>query len=125
MGHLSERYRWLAYERDARSGGMIWPDDQASRTAYDWSNEFCFALSIHGEPEWVRHPYDRAFELRRLFAEFLGTFLPVLVAAGGPVVNAVHHGEVPLDAQVLLPGLMMMVVTKWSRVISDPGSSMR
>jgi len=73
---------------------------------------------FEGEPAWVRHPHDRAFEWRRLFAEFFGTFLLVLVAAGGPVVNAVHHGQVPVDAQVVAPGLMVMAIIYFMGMVS-------
>jgi hypothetical protein len=41
------------------------------------------------------------------FSEVLGTFFLVLVAAGGAVVNARSRGQVPLDAQVVAPGLMV------------------
>jgi aquaporin Z len=73
---------------------------------------------FEGEPEWVRHPHDRTFEWRRLFSEFFGTFLLVLVAAGGPVVNAVHHGQVPVDAQVVAPGLMVMAIIYFMGMVS-------
>src|SRR5579875_176387 len=53
------------------------------------------------EPPWVRDPRARRHEWRRLFSEVLGTFLLVVVAAGAPVVDAVSHGQVPLDAQVV------------------------
>ena len=49
-------------------------------------------------------------EGRRLFAEGFGTFLLVLVAAGGPVVNAVSGGKISLAAQVAAPGLMVMAI---------------
>src|SRR5580704_3426024 len=53
---------------------------------------------------------DPRYQWRRLFSELLGTFLLVLAAAGGPVVNAVSHGRVSLSAQVVAPGLMVMAV---------------
>ena len=59
---------------------------------------------------WTRDFHDPAYEWRRLFSEALGTFFLVLVAAGAPVVNAQSHGKVPLDAQVVAPGLMVMAV---------------
>ncbi len=59
---------------------------------------------------WTRDFHDPAFEWRRLFSEVLGTFFLVLVAAGGAVVAARSHGQVPLDAQVVAPGLMVMAV---------------
>jgi aquaporin Z len=56
------------------------------------------------------HFDDPRYAWRRLFSELLGTFLLVLAAAGGPVVNAVSHGRVSLSAQVVAPGLMVMAV---------------
>jgi aquaporin Z len=60
------------------------------------------------EPPWVREPHNLTYEWRRLFSELFGTFLLVLVAAGGGVVNAVHPGSVPLDARVVAPALMVV-----------------
>jgi aquaporin Z len=59
---------------------------------------------------WARDFYDLSFEWRRLFSEALGTFFLVLVAAGAAVVNAHSHGQVPLGARVVAPGLMVMAV---------------
>ncbi len=53
---------------------------------------------------------DPSLEGRRLFAEAFGTFLLVLAATGGPVVNAVTGGHESLAAQVAAPGLMVMVI---------------
>jgi aquaporin Z len=53
---------------------------------------------------------DPRLEGRRLFAEAFGTFLLVLVAAGGPVVDAVSGGKVSLAAQVVSPGIMVMAI---------------
>jgi aquaporin Z len=53
---------------------------------------------------------DPALEGRRLFAELFGTFLLVLVGAGGGVVNAVSGGQMPLAALVAAPGLMVMAI---------------
>lgn len=51
-----------------------------------------------------------ALEGRRLFAEAFGTFFLVLVAAGGPVVNAATGGQIGLAALVTAPGLMVMAI---------------
>lgn len=53
---------------------------------------------------------DPGYEWRRLFSELFGTFLLVLAAAGGPVVNAVSGGRVSQAAQVVAPGLTVMAV---------------
>lgn len=69
----------------------------------------------HREPPgqqtpWTRDFHDLTYEWRRLFSEVFGTFLLVVVAAGAPVVDASSHGQVPLDAQVVAPGLMVMAI---------------
>src|ERR1700722_16626608 len=73
---------------------------------------------IEEEPPWTRHPRDPRHESRRLFAECLGTFILVLVAAGTPVVNALHPGQVPLDAQVVAPGLAVMAIIYFMGMVS-------
>ncbi|MBV9660998.1 MAG: aquaporin [Acidimicrobiales bacterium] len=67
---------------------------------------------------WTADFHDLAYEWRRLFSEALGTFFLVLVAAGGAVVNARSHGQVPLDARVVAPGLMVMAVIYFMGTIS-------
>ncbi len=70
------------------------------------------------EPRWVHNPNLRRDEWRRLFSEFFGTFLLVVVAAGAPVVNAVSHGQVPIDAQVVAPALMVMGIIYFMGMVS-------
>jgi aquaporin Z len=70
------------------------------------------------EPDWVRHFEDSRYEWRRLFSELFGTFLLVLVAAGAPVVDAAYHGQVPLDAQVVAPGLMVLGIIYFMGMVS-------
>ncbi len=53
---------------------------------------------------------DPTHEWRRLFAEAWGTFLLVLVAAGGGVVAAKSGGAVSLGMIVVAPGLMVMAI---------------
>ena len=67
---------------------------------------------------WTRDFHDLSFEWRRLFAEALGTFFLVLAAAGGTVANARSHGQVPLDARVVAPGLMVMAVIYFMGTVS-------
>lgn len=75
----------------------------------------------HADPSSMREPlglqtawtldfHNLSFEWRRLFAEMLGTFFLVLVAAGAGVVDVQSHGKIPLAAQVVAPGLMVMAV---------------
>ena len=57
-------------------------------------------------------------EWRRLFAELFGTFLLVLVACGGPVVNALSPGSISRQAAVAAPGLMVMAIILFMGAVS-------
>jgi aquaporin Z len=61
---------------------------------------------------------DPALEWRRLFSEFLGTFMLVLVGAGGGVVAAVSHGMISRAAAVTAPGLMVMTIILFMGAVS-------
>src|SRR5258708_39645961 len=63
--------------------------------------------------------WDSQYEWRRVFSELLGTFLLVLVAAGGGMVNARFGGHVvPADARVVAPGLMVLAVIMFMGAVS-------
>jgi aquaporin Z len=51
---------------------------------------------------------DPSLEYRRLFSELLGTFMLVLVAAGGGLLHA--KGQISLAAAVVAPGLMVLAI---------------
>jgi aquaporin Z len=59
---------------------------------------------------------DPSLEYRRLFSELLGTFMLVLVAAGGGLLHA--KGEISLAAAVVAPGLMVMAIILFMGAIS-------
>jgi len=59
---------------------------------------------------------DPSLEFRRLFSELLGTFLLVLVAAGGGILHA--KGEISLAAAVVAPGLMVMAIILFMGAVS-------
>ena len=61
---------------------------------------------------------DPAHEWRRIFAETWGTFLLVLVAAGGGVAAARSGGTVTLGMQVAAPGLMVMAIIYFMGTVS-------
>jgi aquaporin Z len=67
---------------------------------------------------WTRDFHDPTYEWRRLFAEVFATFLLVIVAAGGAVVDARFPGKVPLDAQVVAPALMVMAIIYFMGTVS-------
>src|SRR5437667_271122 len=69
--------------------------------------------------ELNRKNFDNpALEWRRLFSEVLGTFLLVLVGAGGGVVNAVSNGAISRAAAVTAPGLMVLAIILFMGAIS-------
>lgn len=61
---------------------------------------------------------DPSLEWRRLFSELLGTFMLVLVGAGGAVVNAQSHGAIERGAAVTAPGLMVLAIILFMGAIS-------
>ncbi len=67
-----------------------------------------------GEPNSIRRQFDfwdDRLEGRRVFSELLGTFLLVLVAVGGGMVNARFGGHViSTGEQVVAPGLMVAAI---------------
>src|ERR1700723_2697431 len=80
------------------------------------------ALRTLGHPNSVARAtdfWDDRYEWRRLFAEALGTFFLVLVAAGGGMVNARFGGDaVPASARVVAPALMVMAVILFMGTVS-------
>jgi len=69
--------------------------------------------------EFTRRNFDNpALEWRRLFSEILGTFLLVLVGAGGGVVNAVSNGAISRTAAVTAPGLMVLAIILFMGAVS-------
>jgi aquaporin Z len=70
------------------------------------------------ESPWSRTFDDPALEWRRLFSEFLGTFLLVLVGAGGAVVDAVSGGQIGRAAGVTAPGLLVLAVILFMGAVS-------
>ncbi|HET8980807.1 MAG TPA: aquaporin [Solirubrobacteraceae bacterium] len=59
---------------------------------------------------------DPRLEYRRLFSELLGTFMLVLVAAGGGILHA--RGEISLAAAVVAPGLMVLAIILFMGAVS-------
>jgi aquaporin Z len=59
---------------------------------------------------------DPSLAYRRLFAEMLGTFMLVLVAAGGGILHG--KGQISLAAAVVAPGLMVMAIILFMGAVS-------
>jgi aquaporin Z len=80
------------------------------------------ALRTIGQPNSIAQAFDfwdEQYAGRRLFAEALGTFLLVLVAVGGGMVNARFGGRaVPYGARVVAPALMVMATILFMGAVS-------
>jgi aquaporin Z len=80
------------------------------------------ALRSFGRPNSISRQFDffdDRYEGRRLFSELFGTFLLVLVAVGGGMVNARFGGHaVPASAAVVAPGLMVAGVILFMGTVS-------
>jgi len=80
------------------------------------------ALQSIGQPNSVARQFDfwdDSYEGRRLFSELLGTFLLVLVAVGGGMVNARFGGNaVPYTARVVAPALMVAAIILFMGTVS-------
>jgi aquaporin Z len=68
---------------------------------------------------------DPKLEYRRLFSELLGTFMLVLVAAGGGILHG--EGQISLAAAVVARGLMVLAIILFMGAVSgahlNPGVS--
>ncbi len=91
-------------------------------------------MAIQGHPDLASHDLPRAqrllmlefgdrrnfddprLEYRRLFSELLGTFMLVLVAAGGGILHA--KGQISLAAAVVAPGLMVLAIILFMGAVS-------
>ena len=61
---------------------------------------------------------DPRNEWRRLFSEVLGTFMLVIVAAGGGMMSQAFPGAISRSAAVVAPGLMVMGVILFMGTVS-------
>lgn len=76
------------------------------------------AQLLERQPRWARDFTDLSFEWRRLFSEVFGTFLLVMVGAGGAVVNGLTHGGIGRVAGVTAPGLLVIAVILFMGAVS-------
>jgi aquaporin Z len=61
---------------------------------------------------------EPGLEWRRLFSELFGTFLLVLVGAGGGVVNALSNGGISRATAVAAPGLTVLAIILFMGAVS-------
>jgi aquaporin Z len=95
---MFERRDWQTVSAMAVQPGLPVTPEEAVRAKHRLTLEF-------GSREDFDNPL---LEYRRLFCELLGTFMLVLVAAGGGLLHA--KGEISLAAAVVAPGLMVMAI---------------
>ncbi len=84
--------------RDAEVGILAWMDRDVTGPMRDFRDP---------DQEW-----------RRLFSELYGTFLLVLVAAGGGMMGAAFPGTIGRTAAVVAPGLMVMAIIMFMGKVS-------
>ena len=80
------------------------------------------ALRSIGQPNSARRQFDfldDSYEWRRVFSEVFGTFLLVLAAAGGGMVNARFGGHVTGSAAIVVaPALTVMAIILFMGAVS-------
>ncbi len=82
------------------------------------TGETTFKAVVSLEAPWL-HDFDNPkHEWRRLFSEVFGTFLLVLVGAGGSVVSAASNGAIERAAAVSAPGLMVLGIILFMGAVS-------
>ncbi len=95
--------------------------DDAARRAAELGRHVAGLRSL-GQPNALVRQFDfhdDAYEWRRLFAELFGTFLLVLVAAGGPIVNARFGGHaITRTALVVAPGMVVLAIILFMGAVS-------
>ena len=88
----------------------------------DTARHVAVALRSFGQPNAARNQFDffdDSYEWRRLFAELFGTFLLVLAAAGGGMVNARFGGDaVGSAARVVAPALTVTAIILFMGTVS-------
>jgi aquaporin Z len=92
--------------RELAAEGVDPPAEQEQRIRHR------LVLEFGSREDWD----DPKLEWRRLFSELFGTFLLVLVAAGGGLLHAT--GQISLASAVVAPGLMVMAIILFMGAVS-------
>jgi aquaporin Z len=91
--------------------------DRAAAAAPDRASQLT-APVVERESAWVRDFTDLSYEWRRLFSELFGTFLLVLAAAGGAVIQDRSIGQIGRVAEVTAPALTVLTVILFMGAVS-------
>jgi aquaporin Z len=94
VASISDRERATVAAHDAQRARHLWMLEFGSRQEFN----------------------DPSLAYRRLSGELLGTFMLVLVAAGGGVLHA--KGQISVSAAVVAPGLMVMAIILFMGAVS-------
>jgi aquaporin Z len=98
------------------------PPPATQPALHEQAERAAIALRSIGEPNSFARRFDfwdTSHEWRRVFSELLGTFLLVLVATGGGMVNSRFGGHaIPVSAQVVAPALMVMAIILFMGAVS-------
>src|SRR6476620_6224581 len=81
-----------------------------SREARSDSESGHLAHRLAASEEAMEGFQDSSQEWRRLFSELLGTFMLVLVAAGGGMIAHATPNTISRSAEVVAPGLMVLAI---------------
>jgi aquaporin Z len=95
---------------------------QPQNASADAAAHVTAALRSFGRPNAFARQFDfwnASYEWRRVFSELFGTFLLVLSAVGGGMVNSRFGGNVvPGPARVVAPALMVMAIILFMGAVS-------
>src|SRR5689334_16950377 len=109
-------------ERPEPAGAAASPEQEAAAKRVLELGRHIAGVRSLGQPNSLARQFDFAddsYEWRRLFAELFGTFLLVVVAAGGPIVNALFGGHaISETALVVAPGLMVLAIILFMGTVS-------
>jgi aquaporin Z len=104
------------------SSSRAGPPEAEQAIAHEQAQQALVALRSIGQPNSVARRFDfwdTSQEWRRVFSELFGTFLLVLAAAGGGMVNARFGGHaIPSSALVVAPALTVTAVILFMGAVS-------
>jgi aquaporin Z len=100
----------------------VQPEAAHEAAVHEQAQQAVVALRSIGEPNSIVRRFDfwdTTYEWRRVFSELFGTFLLVLVAAGGGMVNARFGGHaISSSVLVVAPGLMVLAIILFMGTVS-------
>jgi aquaporin Z len=102
---------------DPRHPGDDWPSEPKRAPAVAQTGTRSPTDQSTG-PAWAFDFTDMTYEWRRLFSELFGTFLLVVAAAGGAVIQNRSGGQIGRIAEVTAPALTVLAVILFMGAVS-------